>query len=144
MMSDMLIEEPRMLDLQAIDCVDVDAVSAGRIAFAITAELAVDDADRAARYSCRQDAVLVVDEAAVLHRQVAAFGPDSGTVVIWHRGAGKGDVADRDAIPQGDEDPSAGTHFIRERRSGAGSLDRQVAGAPHRAIGVVALRDADG
>ncbi len=46
--------------------------------------------------AARQNAVFVVDEAAVADDQVAFFEADAGTVSIGHAGAGEFDVLDGD------------------------------------------------
>ena len=142
-MPDMLVGEARAFDVQLVDGIDIDAVGADRIAAAVASELAVDDADCAAGDIAGQDAVFVVEEPAVLHRQVAALDPDASAVAIGHPGAGEGQVADRDVAALGDEDCLAATGFVGQDHSGAAALDGQSAGVPYGAVVVLAWRDAD-
>src|SRR5262249_11853367 len=91
------------LDPQHIYFVDVDAVRAVADAGPIPLEITVANDDRAAGYRASQNAILIVDEAAVLDRQIFPLGTDTGAIVIGHLGALESDPTDGDVVGGDDE-----------------------------------------
>src|SRR6185295_7440247 len=73
--------------VESISRPDVDVVREP-VAKTIARKLGALDVDRAARIA-PEDAVLVVEEPAVLHRQVVAFGSNAGSVLIRYLGVMK-------------------------------------------------------
>jgi len=142
-MAHVLIGEARAFYIQLVDPIHVNAVGADRIAPAVAAEFAVGDADRAAADRSGEDAILVVDEPAVLHGEIATLGTDAGAIAVGHPGTGKGQVADRNVAAQCDEDCLAATGFIGQHGARSGGFNGQSVGAPGGAIGVIACRNPD-
>jgi hypothetical protein len=109
--TDMLVGETGM-DLKPIDRTDVDAVRASTVALAVAAEVAVHDANGAAARGVGEDTVFVVDEFAVLDCQIATFGADPRPVLVRHRGALEGDIADGYVVAVGGADFACRTHLL--------------------------------
>src|ERR1700712_1694388 len=99
------IAEDTMRDVQQGDCAaGINAVCTGVDTGAIADKRTAGDAKNAIRSATEQNAVFVVEEAAVLHRQVASSAPDACPVVVGHVGVGEGDAANGDVGALGDED----------------------------------------
>ncbi len=143
MVADVLVDESRVFDVQLADRSDIDAVSTLRIAFAVAAELAVDDPDRAAAGVAGQNTVFVVKEPAVYHRQVMSLDADTRAIVVRYRHMRESQVANCRVVALNNENPLAGTGFIGEHRTRSSAFDGQAVGAPGGAIGVLAGRDPD-
>src|SRR5271167_397737 len=107
-------------------------------ACAVATEFAVEHTDRAAWHGGRQDAVLVVDEAAVDDGQIAPLGAYPGAVVRGSAGAGERDAANCDVVAGRHEDALGLADPVAQGDARAGGNDSQLARTPHRAIGVAA------
>ena len=142
--TDMLVDETGMHDLEPIDCTDVDAVRARTVALAVAAEVAVHDANGAAARGIGEDTGFVVDEFAAFDCQIATFGADPRPVLVRHRGVLEGDIADGYVVGVDHEDAFPGTALVANDGALAGSVDGQTAGAEHGTVGVVAWCDVDG
>src|SRR5258708_21513845 len=96
MMPHLCLEEPRALNAEQCDVTDVNAVRAVGLTLAVVDKLAVRDFDGTLRQVSGEDAVLVVDEAAMLDRQVSSLCPNAGAVTIGNARACKRDIASGD------------------------------------------------
>jgi hypothetical protein len=138
------VQEHAVLDGEQINPrAGVDAVGTSLDARAVADEEAVGDAQHAIRAASRQDAVLVVQEAAVLHRQVVAERPDPGAVAPNHRGIREGDPADGDIGAQSNEDALAGAGLAGDQHARPRGLDRQPGRGPDRAVRIGSRIDPD-
>ena len=141
-MADPLRAENRIDDFQARDLIDVNAMGAVGGAFAIALEDAALDQDRAAFDRASEDAVLVVVETRIAHREVLALGADAGAVLIGHPRTRERDVFHGDVIPGDHPDRLAGARPIAHVRRALGRLQDEAARPPDRAVDVLARVEA--
>ena len=85
--------EAAVLDRELLDGARIQVVRQA-VAVAVVAEVAVLDQEGPARHRGGHQAVLVVMEAAVAEREVAAFVPNPGAVLVRDLAAGEADVLD--------------------------------------------------
>src|SRR6266849_4910810 len=136
-------EEPRMLDVQKVTT-GVDAVSAVAGAGSILEELAVADNDARAGATA-QNAVLVVDELDVIHGQVTAVKPNSGSIHVGYARSRQGHIAHRGVIPANNEDSLLHARLVGDDSAcvGSAALDHQVVRPPYCAIEILTRPDHD-
>src|SRR5260221_11741297 len=82
---------------------DVEIVGVA-VAGPVACELGVLDDDIARRVGTGEDAVLVVVEVAVAHRQADAFEPDAGAILLRYLRTGKLHALDRGVVALDDPD----------------------------------------
>src|SRR5262245_25031358 len=139
----MLADEFAAFDPHQLDVVDVDPVAACRDTVAVAFKIAVADGDGAERQIVAQDPVLIVDEAAVLDRQVPRLGTNAGAVVITRYRSFARDPADRDVhrIDYKNALPGAGAAADGHAVAFDGEAVDPL--RPNRAVGVAAGCDPD-
>ena len=97
------LRKPRPGDAKRPDAPDAERRYATRLARSVLDELAVSYRNRAAGPVAGEDAALIVDKPARLHRQVSAFGADPGTVSVDDAGPRKVDALNRHVVAVNDE-----------------------------------------
>ena len=110
---------------------------------AIAIEVAARDTQASAA-TAGQDADLVVDEAAVRHRQILALDSDTGAVAIHDANAGETQAADRHVVALHDERRLSHARPVGDHHARTAADDGQPVGAPQGAIVIGAGRDAHG
>jgi exosortase A len=122
-MSGMLVDEARMIDLKRVNAVGIDTVRTHRSAFAVAAEKTVGYPDDTAGDAGSQNAIFVVDEAAVLDEQIASLCSNACSVPVRYRSTCKGQVLHSDIVAEDYEDTFARTYLVGDYRSDTSRLD---------------------
>src|ERR1051326_654739 len=137
------LEEPRVLNAEQCDVTDIDAVRAVGLTLAVVDKLPVRALDTALCQVSSEDAVLIVDEAAMLDREVSPLSPYACAVTIGHARARKRDIANGDVAADSYEErlPLAG--FVGDHHTRPFAHNRQVARIPYRAVKILAGLDLD-
>src|SRR5215831_15243958 len=122
---------------------DVDPMSAGGDAIAVSFEVAVPDRDRTGRPVVRENSVFVSDEAAVLDGDVRSFDTNTGAVVILHLGALEGQAAYENIARIDNEDSLVAATPVRDDRAIALDRDARDPFRPNGAVDIGSGRDVD-